>query len=394
MKKNEAYYQHLAKCYLDNTCTPQQVSELFDYLQTDTSNKFLLAQLKDSFNKAYSAANTKSAAWSDEMQQDIINKISEPTKVIPLYTRWVFKIAAAVVVVFLSIAVIKYTRYNSTKNSQIAENKISNNHLLPGGNKATLTLADGKTITLDDAQNGQIANEGSTNIVKLQSGSVAYQKSSNVNAIATINTLATPRGGQYQIELPDGTKVWLNASSSLKYPTFFSGNSRVVELNGEAYFEVAKNKDMPFRVKMSAMDVNVLGTHFNVSAYNDESTIKTTLLEGSVKVTTSNSAKQIIPGEQAVLTANGKLSVLDADTDEAIAWKNGYFQFTSVDIHTVVKQISRWYDVEINYDKTISEHFTGTIPRSVEANEIFKMLKSTGTIKVDIKNKQVLITKL
>jgi hypothetical protein len=337
----------------------------------------------------------QSAEWSANMQEDILNKISQSAKVIPLYKKWLPRVAAAILIFCISIAVFKYVNKGSISSTQIASNSATTNEkrFLPGGNKAVLTLANGKTITLDDAKNGKLTSEGNTEIIKLQSGSLAYQKSNNLGAVAVINTLSTPRGGQYQVELPDGTKVWLNASSSLKYPTFFSGNERIVELSGEAYFEVAKNKDMPFKVKANSMEVNVLGTHFNVMAYNDENIIKTTLLEGSVKVLASNTSKLIIPGQQAQLTTSGKLTVSDADVDEAVAWKNGFFQFTSVDIHTVVKQISRWYDVDIDYDKSISEHFTGTIARNVEANEVFKMLKSTGTIKVEVKNKQVFITK-
>ena len=383
----EKKYYGLAEKWLNATITPEEEAAFFDWYNKDQDFPLTIPEAT-----AKDEQTLKIKLW-----QAIESKRtpSNNKKGILQYLN-VRRVAAAIIFLVAGSAV--YFLLNPTKtNSSIASlqaNKTEKTTLLPGGNKATLTLANGKVITLDDAVNGTISTQTNTKIIKLKSGLLSYQTSNSAtNALASINVLTTPKGGQYQVELPDGSIVWLNAASSLKYPTFFSGNERVVELSGEAYFEVAKNKDMPFKVKVNDMEVAVLGTHFNVMAYNDESTVYTTLLEGSVRINTPQSGITIVPGEQARFSTNSKIKVVDADVDEAVAWKNGFFQFNSADMQTVIKQLSRWYDVNIVCDKKIDEHFTGTISRNVEADKVFKMLQSTGAIKIDVKNKQVLITK-
>lgn len=261
--------------------------------------------------------------------------------------------------------------------------------VVPGGNKAVLTLADGSSIVLDSAANGALTQQGATTIMKKQDGELVYKTDSKTgeNAVA-VNTISTPRGGQYQVVLPDGTRVWLNAVTSLRFPASFTGDKRVVELTGEAYFEVAPllaspkggGKKIPFIVNVGGSggsQVEVLGTHFNVKAYNDEAAIKTTLLEGSVKMSSARGQYLMKPGQQARVGKDGKMSLNeDADVDEAVAWKNGRFQFNEADVETVMRDIARWYDVTIEYaGKVPAEKFEGEIPRSSSITEVFKILE-------------------
>jgi transmembrane sensor len=305
--------------------------------------------------------------------------------------------------VLLISAVAGYFIYTgNSQNQPIASVKKSpKNDVAPGGNKAILTLADGSTIIRDSAQNGNLAQQGSSQVFKQKDGELVYNSSRQTDPTpATIlyNTISTPRGGQYQLVLPDGSKVWLNAASSLRYPTAFTGIERKVELTGEAYFEVTSitsgnRKKLPFIVAVKDMAVKVLGTDFNINAYDDEADIKTTLLKGSVDVTaTSNSQTiRLTPGQQSVYNGNMKL-IKGADTEQAVAWKNGLFKFNSADLPMIMRQISRWYDVDITYDGNVKEEtFSGDMPRKQNASEVFKMLEMTKTVQFSIENKKVII---
>jgi len=305
------------------------------------------------------------------------------------------------------------------------------NDVQPGGNKAILTLGNGATIILDSAHNGALAQQGNTQVVKTNDGQLLYNQTTKNsgnplttdpadsrhpdkfgNSPLTYNTLSTPRGGQYQLVLPDGSTVWLNAASSIRFPTAFTGNERNVEITGEAYFEVKKNAAMPFTVKMNnGASVQVLGTHFNINAYDDESSSKVTLLEGSVKVGNRQSAigneekakdknYEVIlkPGEQAIVVASplttdhSPLTINHSpDIEEVMAWKNGAFQFNGSTIETVMRQVSRWYDVEVEYKGNISLHFAGTISRNVNISQVLEMLEKAGGIKTTLKGNKVIV---
>ena len=251
----------------------------------------------------------------------------------------------------------------------------------PGGQKATLTLANGEVIILDGTATGKIAEEAGTNILNSADGTIIYSgMSGSVRAAAAQlqNTIATPKGGQYQLVLADGTKVWLNAASSLTYPTTFNLHERKVILAGEAYFEVAKNPDAPFKVVTTNQTVEVLGTHFNVNAYVDEAATTTTLLEGSIRLLTAASKKVLRPGEQAQTNANnGNISTTSAvDVSNAIAWKNGVFSFENEDLEMIMREISRWYDIKIIYDGPLpKEKFVGEIPRNSKLSEVCRILE-------------------
>jgi len=265
---------------------------------------------------------------------------------------------------------------SSNSRQQIAITKPQKQDIAPGGNKAILTLGDGSTILLNSAKIGRLARQGNIIIRKAANGQISYNdiSSSHNSKSAVYNTAATPQGGQYQFILADGTKVWLNASSSIKYPVVFNGNERRVELTGEAYFEVAHNAKKPFKVISNGQTVEVLGTHFNINAYNDEQAVKTTLLEGSVKVSAGGVSNTIKPGEQAKFE-HGFINVMKVDPDEAVAWKNGFFFFEDNDIKEVMLQLSRWYGVDIKYEGQLaSRRFSGEISRNVNLSQILDIL--------------------
>lgn len=296
----------------------------------------------------------------------------------------------------LLVAAISYYFLSSRQYTPvIAENvntsaRAAATDVMPGGNRATLTLSDGSTINLNAAQMGKLAEQGGTAINKTGQGQLAYGNAANgTHAKPLINTITTPKGGQFQLVLPDGTKVWLNAASSLKFPTVFSGESREVELTGEAYFEVAPNKSRPFLVSSRGTVIEVLGTHFNVMAYDDE-IFTATLLEGSVKVKHGMAERVIIPGQEA--RVENLIKVGNADGENAIAWKNGLTVFNNSSIESIMRQISRWYDLDITYNGAITQRlFTGKIPRSAPLSQVLKILELSD-IHFKIEKKQLIIT--
>jgi len=284
--------------------------------------------------------------------------------------------AAAVVIVFLSVSVYLFIKPTPSGIDAAA-------HILPGGNRAMLTLSNGTKIVLDDAHKGQIAKQSNISITKTGGNQIVYTTGSTTTdnkqlAYQLQNTISTPNGGQYSLVLPDGTKVMLNAASSLTYPAAFHGTERLVQLTGEAYFEVAKNKKMPFRVKSANQTVEVLGTHFNINSYQDETSIKTTLLEGAVKVSSGSASIAIIPGQQAVVNrvGEGEVSKHTVDVDKETAWKDGLFSFQNDDLKSIMRQVARWYDVKIVYaDNLPNEKFIGEISRSSNLSDVFKILE-------------------
>jgi ferric-dicitrate binding protein FerR (iron transport regulator) len=252
-------------------------------------------------------------------------------------------------------------------------------------------LADGSTIILDNVQNGTLAQQGNTKVIK-EDGKLAYNLTSTGINEVLYNTISTPRGGQYQVDLPDGSRVWLNAASSLHFPTAFVGKERRVEITGEAYFEVAKNKAQPFIVSVNGAEVQVLGTHFNVMAYNDENAIKTTLLEGSVKFVNGSTSSLLKPGQQSQLSENGQVKVVsNVDVDAVTAWKNGNFDFQGEDIETVMRQLSRWYNVDVVYRNKPDELFYAEIPRNTKLSDVLKALELTGKLRFGIEGKKIIV---
>ncbi len=346
--------------YLRNELTVEEKNELDQWLNLDPVNlelfnKLLDEALTDEKTEIFSGLE-KEKAWENIVKKTGLNK---PTGMLLGWKR-LLPYAAAIFLLFTTGIVL--TRYLIKKEApkSLAHHK---QDILPGSNKAILTLSNGSRIVLNDAQQGKIANQRNVDI-KIENGHVLYQiEGTDIKAgqpdfskAVVMNTLTTPRGGQYEVVLPDGTRVWLNSATSLTYPVIFPGKERRVELTGEAYFEVAKNAANPFFVKTLSQTVEVLGTHFNINSYRDEKSVKTTLLEGSVKVT-GNENRQMVklsPLQQAVNISGDLKIVDDADIEEALAWKNGKFLFRNTDLQTVMRQLSRWYDVDIEYQGGIT----------------------------------------
>ena len=267
--------------------------------------------------------------------------------------------------------------------------------IVPGSNKAILTLANGQQIVLNNAQNGVIGQQGGTKVVKLDSGKLAYNSGdggeNHANAVL-YNTITTPRGGQYQITLPDETKVWLNAESSLRFPTAFTGKDREVQLSGEAYFEVRADKDKPFLVKSGSAETRVLGTHFNIMAYGDEGPVRTTLLEGVVSMGQEEQSALLLPGEQGQFDPNKRIiATRTVNTTAVVAWKDGYYYFDRTPVQSVMRQIARWYDVEIVYEGAVpKDEIVGKIPRSAYVSEVLHVMELIG-IRFKIDGRKIVV---
>ncbi len=308
---------------------------------------------------------------------------NEISSSIRLPTKYVFvrRLAAIAAVLLLLAGIGLQIWFHRPRQGPLAAQKpvpVSGNDVEPGGNRAVLTLSDGSQINLNGTDNGVLAQQGSSKVVKLAGGRLAYHMTGPAVKEILYNTMSTPRGGQYQLTLPDGTRVWLNASSSITYPTAFSGRERKVVMSGEAYFEVTTRPLMPFKVIARDMEVNVVGTHFNVNAYADESSVSATLLEGAVKVSAGDHLPMLIKsGQQAVYGAGSGLSLVeDADTGESIAWKEGLFSFNGSDLPSIMRQLARWYDLDVRYEGPISKRrFTGKVFRNLKLSETLKVLE-------------------
>jgi ferric-dicitrate binding protein FerR (iron transport regulator) len=378
MPQEKDHYQQLLRRYLNNTCTPQEAEELLDYLEQDASARLLLEEMQASFTWVADEAPVEPAPWSERVRQQLLAKI-QPVKVVPFYKRWLPKVAAAALLLICAGMVWRYYLHTKDVAPANTPSKILAQHdQPPGGNRAVLTLANGSTILLDSTAGGAIPAQGATKVIRVN-GQLIYQANGTNAPAISYNTVTTPRGGQYKIALPDGTLVWLNAASSLRFPTAFTGNERVVTLNGEGYFEVAHQRNnMPFKVQLSDGAVEVLGTHFNIMAYYDEGRVKTTLLEGAVNVVHGARKARLSPGQQASweTAANSSIQVNNTNTEEAIAWKEGYFQFNRARLEDVMRQLQRWYNVEVRYEGGASQReFWGKIPRSASLNEAIKILE-------------------
>jgi transmembrane sensor len=267
----------------------------------------------------------------------------------------------------------------------------------PGKDKAILTLSNGRKIVLDNSANGQLTTQSGSNILKTRDGQIAYADAGKTepNLSSSFNNITTPNGGQWQVILPDGSKVWLNSSSSLDYPaTFKNHKERIVQLKGEAYFEVAKDRQHPFIVKSDKQTVSVLGTHFNINAYDNEASVKTTLEEGKIKIANIRGTEKIlIPGQQATLTGS-QLKITEADLVEALAWKNGYFRFNDENIQSIMRQLARWYDIDVQYkNDTPTDGLNGKISRYKNISQVLKALEATKIVHFKIEGRRVTVMK-
>lgn len=384
--------QYLIEKYLNNTCTREELDELLAEVESDSGREILLEAFQQYWNNAAETASTPEPAWGerfDRMMEDIHHMEPKPVRFL---RRWQVAAAIAVLLGGAALWLLLNSPGHQDKVIYASTSQSKKDSIQPGGNKAILILANGTAIGLDSAGNGILARQGNTKIVKTGIGQLAYNAARNGPEKILYNTIVTPRGGRYQVVLSDDTKVWLNAGSSLKFPTRFMGKERQVELRGEGYFEVATNETMPFTVRVNNMKVAVLGTKFNVMAYDDENTINTTLLAGAVSITAAQHEVLLRPGQQATLSrGSGQMKVVKA-AENVIAWKNGLFQFNDTDLETIMRQIARWYDVEISYQGDIPDRkFTGTIPRTVSLSHVLKVL-TLSNIHFKVTGKKIIVT--
>ena len=377
--------------YLNGKLSDDEQQALQNWLDADIANQIMLTELqsKEKMEEGlqFFESVDHQASW-----ENINNQIDNPVfqHSVWSFTKY-FKYAAAILITGIFGYAFLHKKDNTVKTiAKTQKPQVLKNDVLPGGNKATLTLGDGSVITLEDMENGSFKKENGVKISKKE-GQLVYEILPTENSSAiTYNTINTPTGGQYEILLPDGSKVWLNSRSSLHFPTAFSGNERKVQLTGEGYFEISKNKNMPFIVEAGKTHVEVLGTHFNVMAYDNEAVSKTTLLEGSVKVGNGDNKKILSPGQQAAV--GSQIRVRTVDIEEAIAWKEGYFQFDNEDLTTIMRQLQRWYDVDVVNEKQIPDkHFTAMISRNNTLSKVLKMLEMSGELKFEIEDKRITI---
>jgi ferric-dicitrate binding protein FerR (iron transport regulator) len=368
--------------------------ELKEFLQLLEKNDHELEERVLEDLRLNATSGLTSPELREAMYQNVLHRSRQPI----IRRLWPRVAVAAAVLIVASLAIIGIITKNHKTYSPTPVAETLKKDIAPGREGAILTLADGRQIVLDSTT-GTIANEAGVSVVN-KDGSVSYEKPStfNLQPLTVYNTMSTPKGRQYSLVLADGSKVWLNAASSIRYPTAFAGNERRVEITGEAYFEIAHNASKPFIVQKGQTEVKVLGTHFNVNAYDDEESLKVTLLEGSVAVSslTANSQlkAKLKPGQQAILTHNSQLETRNnIDVDEVMSWKNGFFSFSNADIRTVMRQLSRWYDVDVVYQGEIpNEKLEGKIPRNVNASAVLGALQYTG-IKFEIEGKKIIVMK-
>jgi transmembrane sensor len=383
----------LRKLLNESEWTPKEMEWLLNYLENSDGTE-LVQLMQKHFSDDFKNSKGLSAEASSKLFKAIHDKIRSESK--PARHRVISFRRIAVAASFIGLFLLGgFLLFNRIASREIAKAEVNEQRfkedVSPGGDKATLTLADGSTIALDDAQNGTLAQQGGSKIIKLD-GKISYDPANRNFKEIVYNTISTPKGGQYQLELPDGSKVWINAASSIHFPTSFTGKERRVEIEGEAYFEVAKNPNMPFIVTVNDAEVQVLGTHFNVNAYSDEDNVKTTLLEGSVKFVHGVNTNMLTPGQQTQLETNGMIKVVsNVDVDEVVAWKNGMFDFKNAGIETVMRQLSRWYDVEIEYSGKTDDLFFADMRRNIKLSDALKALELTGKVKFDIQGKKIIV---
>lgn len=382
----------LFRRYYAGTATPAETDELMDLVRSSQHDD----ELAQALRHAWEHTDTGEAHFGEGESERMLNAIladkaaAQPAETL-FRIRWIRYAAAAVIVLAATLAFYKFREQPvAPQRSEVAQLLTD---IPPGGNRAFLVLADGAGIRLDSARNGLLARTGGTEITKTAEGKLAVAASDQqVNGPLQRNLLTTPKGGQYQLTLGDGSKVWLNASSSIRFPAAFAANERRVEITGEVYFEVAKDKKRPFRVKFGDSEVEVLGTSFNIMAYPEEKVSKTTLLEGSVRLSSTSKSRMLVPGQQAAVHSDGAIVTTTVDTEREIAWKQGLFYFRDSGIGEIMRDASRWYDIEVEYrGKIPRRQFTGKVSRNVNISELLNMLRYAG-VNSTIENRKVVIS--
>lgn len=379
MEANEL--KALAERILDGKASPEDIArynEWFDSFQEDAET----TNIDD--------AAQKEAILYSRIQKEIKTSNQTSSKVLRL-TR-----IAAAVVLFVGIGGYFLHYFLPQKGgSTTSSNEVAKDIIRPAGNYATLTLANGKSIVLNQAGNGKIIDLSGSHVVKPQNGLVVFQKTGETERLSeTLNLLTTPRGGQFRLVLSDGTKVWLNAASSIRFPTAFTGEERKVEITGEVYFEVIHDEKHPFKVLAGGQVIEDLGTHFNVNAYDDEPEVVTTLAQGKVSVSKGDKKLLLEPGQQAIgSSSSNSIKIRSAEVARVLAWKDGFFQYNHTDLNTVLREFSRWYDVTVAYNNgnPLVPEFSGRIHRDVNLSEALEILKYAG-IKIQVQGRKIIVT--
>lgn len=410
---NDRIEELLAK-FLAGDISADEKAELEQWLSTDERHNIFQFVHKEEWVK-------RGIAELDQIDVDsgyekFVNKYQAPEPVMqesynllfaePKRKPWYMIAAAAAAMIIISLGSWYY--FFRTPPKQQAQAEPENryrNEVAPGGNVATLQLADGRTIRLDQSGNGLLADEGEATVQKTADDKLEYNTNPAGNKGATLfNTISTPSGGQYRVVLPDGSKVWLNAASTIRFPLSFTGSERRVVITGEAFFDVVQLKrgqqKIPFMVSIlqpsgaSSGEVQVLGTRFNINAYNDEMSIKTTLMKGSVRFVPSDKpelAKLIVPGQQAEYHQNGSLEIRTPDTSSIVGWREGRFNFQNESIQSIMRQLARWYNVKVVFQDNIEARFVATFPRDIQLGEMLKILEKTNIIRFSIDGKTVTV---
>lgn len=400
MGKDRIYY--LLQRYRDNLASPEEVRELFLRMDGREGQVVLKDLLAEDWQEAGDdvAGDVEAAPDWDRMLTEMRKQMAgaERGKVIRL--RWM---RVAAVLLFVAAGAGGYWMLGRNRSPAVVATGIRpQTPIVPGGNKAMLTLGDGSTISLDSAKDGPLAQQGNSKVVKVDAGVLAYDARSRKDEQVLFNTIATPYGGQYQVVLPDGSKVWLNAASSLRFPTAFAGKERRIELSGEGYFEVARDASKPFVVHVldasggAGTDVQVLGTSFDIMAYGNEERTSTTLVSGKVRVMQPGGPVGFVepePGRQAIVDRRTRaLSVADVSVDQAIAWKNGLFRFHETGIRELMRQVERWYNVQVEYRTDGNDQdFTGIVSRSKNIDELLHTLEMTQSVHFQIEGRKVIV---
>ncbi|MCF0072761.1 FecR domain-containing protein [Dyadobacter sp. CY261] len=391
--------KNLIKKLIDGTLDAPEKRELAEWVRLNPDDERFVQALEHAWER-FEPEQAMPEAVSDRILANIFpsadtvwEQADEVGQRSGITWLWPKLVAAALVIGF---GVYWWASYRGSRDvvQQGRVAKVQLADIPPGGNRAILTLGDGSSITLDSAGNGLLASQGGTSVTQSGKGQLVYKSSEIPENEPVFNTVSTPKGGQFHIVLPDGTGVWLNAASSLRFPTAFSGKQRNVEVTGEVYFEVAHNRQMPFVVKNGATEIVVLGTHFNVMAYDDEKIMRTTLFEGAVKVTHDGREAMLAPGQQArISAATGSVRVVDdVNMEKELSWKNGYFQFEDESLESIMRQVSRWYDVRVRYEgNSRGENFTGRLPRNSNVSAVMKILSLSG-VKFRIEDNTIIVT--
>jgi len=368
---NERKLIELIVKHLAGELNEEEKQILLNWATDDPLNKQLLNKVSNEEELQIEINKWRQADPSDGYAQ-WLQASSDRRKLMIL--RFAIPVAAALLLAVAGIWLIKRMPHTKQRIPILAAEA---KPVLPGRNTAILMLSNGRQVLLDSADNGDIEMEGKTRLVKVDSGSLSYKETGKKGGAQMVyNTLSTPRSGQFQLTLPDGSRVWLNNISSLRYPVAFLDKTRTVELTGEAYFEIAKDPAKPFIVKVRNESVKVLGTSFNIMAYLDEEIIQTTLLTGGIKVESGTASITLQPNEQAMLSSTSGLQVVkDVSSQDIISWKNGFFYFGRASFKAVMRQLARWYNVEVVYEgKAPDLEFGGKIDRSLSLNELLKFL--------------------